>query len=124
MDDFEKDYPGFDWRNTPGDEHPGGLRCPCPRHEHLRELMIHTRQARDSGHAAVPSLRFCPEHYKVCMEEVIPALPLRKRWTLKFAMRLGIVRFIELDHIKSDLCFYCRFGSGGHGKRHEITAAP
>jgi len=25
-----------------------------------------------------------------------------------------------LKHMQSDLCFYCRFGSGGHGKKNEL----
>ena len=28
MDDFEKEYPGFDWKNTPAYKHPGGKNCP------------------------------------------------------------------------------------------------
>jgi len=24
MDDFDKDFPGFDWKNTPAYKHPGG----------------------------------------------------------------------------------------------------
>ena len=24
MDDFEKEYPDFDWKNTPAYKHPGG----------------------------------------------------------------------------------------------------
>ena len=37
MDDFEKNFPGFDWKNTPAYKHPGGKDCPCPKHEYIRE---------------------------------------------------------------------------------------
>ena len=37
MDDFEKEYPDFDWKNTPAYKHPGGKNCPCPKHEYIRE---------------------------------------------------------------------------------------
>ena len=37
MDDFDKDFPGFDWKNTPAYKHPGGKDCPCPKHEYIRE---------------------------------------------------------------------------------------
>ena len=32
MDDFEKEYPDFDWKNTPAYKHPNGKDCPCPKH--------------------------------------------------------------------------------------------
>ncbi len=28
VDDFEKEYPDFDWKNTPAYKHPGGKNCP------------------------------------------------------------------------------------------------
>jgi hypothetical protein len=37
MDEFEKDFPDFDWKNTPAYKHPGGKDCPCPKHEYIRE---------------------------------------------------------------------------------------
>ena len=37
MDDFDKDFSGFDWKNTPAYKHPGGKDCPCPKHEYIRE---------------------------------------------------------------------------------------
>ena len=42
MDDFERDHPGFDWKNIPAYKHPGGKDCPCPKHEYVRE---HTKAA-------------------------------------------------------------------------------
>ena len=37
MDEFEKEFPDFDWKNTPAYKHPGGKDCPCPKHEYIRE---------------------------------------------------------------------------------------
>ena len=37
MDDFERDFPDFDWKNIPAYKHPGGKDCPCPKHEYIRE---------------------------------------------------------------------------------------
>ena len=37
MDDFEKNFPKFDWKNTPAYKHPLGRDCPCPKHEYIRE---------------------------------------------------------------------------------------
>jgi len=37
MDDFEKNFPEFDWKNTPAYKHPLGRDCPCPKHEYIRE---------------------------------------------------------------------------------------
>jgi len=43
MDDFEKEYPDFDWKNIPAYKHPGGRNCPCPKHEYIREQIRFTR---------------------------------------------------------------------------------
>jgi len=40
MDDFEEDFPDFDWKNTPAYKHPGGKNCPCPKHEYIRDHVI------------------------------------------------------------------------------------
>ena len=37
MEDFEKDFPDFDWKNIPAYKHPKGKDCPCPKHEFIRE---------------------------------------------------------------------------------------
>ena len=37
MDEFEKEFPDFDWKNIPAYKHPGGKDCPCPKHEYIRE---------------------------------------------------------------------------------------
>ena len=124
MDDFEKDYPGFDWRNTPAYKHPGGKDCPCPKHEYIREQINFTRTVNESGKGggepAKVTLKFCPDHYKVYMEEVIPAMPIKYKILTKIALKLGAIQIEHLNHMQSDMCFYCKFGSGGYGKKSEM----
>jgi len=31
MDDFDKEFPDFDWKNTPAYKHPGGIRLSLPQ---------------------------------------------------------------------------------------------
>ena len=66
------------------------------------------------------TLRFCPSHYKVYIEEVIPSMPLKYRILTKIALRLGAIKVVQLTHMQSDLCFYCKFGSGGYDKKAEL----
>jgi len=47
MDDFEKEFPDFDWKNTPAYKHPGGKNCPCPKHEYIREQINFTKQVNE-----------------------------------------------------------------------------
>ena len=89
MDDFEKEYPGFDWKNTPAYKHPGGKNCPCPKHEYIREQINFTKQVNQKGKEPTKvTLRFCPDHYKVYMEEVIPAMPLKYRTTYQNCIKV------------------------------------
>lgn len=120
MDDFEKEYPGFDWRNTPAYKHPGGADCPCPKHEYIREQMNYTRKMRKERQDSQFKLRFCPDHHRTYLEEVIPAMPLKYRILTKIALKTGAIRVIKLSHMQSDLCFYCKFGSGGFDKKTEL----
>ena len=55
MDDFEKEYPEFDWKNTPAYKHPGGRNCPCPKHEYIREQINFTKQVNEKGKRAIQS---------------------------------------------------------------------
>jgi len=49
LDDFEKEYPEFDWKNTPAYKHPRGKDCPCPKHEYIREQINFTKQVNARG---------------------------------------------------------------------------
>ncbi len=121
MDDFEKDFPDFDWKNIPAYKHPKGRNCPCPKHEYVREQIKFAKQVKKSGKdAARVTLKFCPEHYKVYMEEVIPSMPLKYKLLTKIALKLGAIQVEQLKYMQSDLCFYCKFGSGGHDKKSEL----
>lgn len=121
MDDFEKEYPGFDWKNTPAYKHPGGKNCPCPKHEYIREqINVAKAISETSRQSSSITLKFCPDHYRVYLKEVIPAMPLKYRILTKIALRIGAIKIEQLKYMQSDQCFYCRFGSGGHGKRTEL----
>ena len=88
MDDFEKEYPDFDWKNTPAYKHPGGKNCPCPKHEYIREQINFAKQVNEAGSdAARVTLKFCPEHYQVYIKEVIPAMPLKYKILTKIALK-------------------------------------
>jgi len=121
LDDFERDYPGFDWKNTPAYKHPRGRNCPCPKHEYIREQINVARTvsktSRDTGKV---TLKFCPDHYRVYLKEVIPAMPLKYRILTKIALKIGAIQIEQLKYMQSDQCFYCKFGSGGHDKKSEL----
>ena len=53
LDDFEKEYPDFDWKNTPAYKHPGGKDCPCPKHEYIREQINFTKQVNVKSKEAI-----------------------------------------------------------------------
>ena len=89
VDDFEKEYPDFDWKNTPAYKHPGGKNCPCPKHEYIREQINFAKQVNDAGSdAARVTLKFCPDHYQVYIKEVIPAMPLKYKILTKIALKI------------------------------------
>ena len=110
MDDFEKEFPDFDWKNMPAYKHPGGKNCPCPKHEYIREQINFTKQINESGKDARVTLKFCPEHHKVYLDEVIPSMPLKYKVLTKIALKIGAIKIVVLKHMESDLCFYCKFG--------------
>jgi hypothetical protein len=120
LDDFEKEYPGFDWKNTPAYKHPGGKDCPCPKHEYIREQINVAKAISETTRQSSIKLKFCPDHYRVYLKEVIPAMPLKYRILTKIALRIGAIKIEQLKYMQSDQCFYCRFGSGGHDKRTEL----
>jgi len=121
LDDFERDYPEFDWKNIPAYKHPGGRNCPCPKHEYIREQINVARTVSKSNREASQlTLKFCPDHYKVYMEEVVPAMPFKYRMLTKIALKIGAIQIEQLKYMQSDQCFYCKFGSGGHDKKSEL----
>jgi len=120
LDDFEKEYPGFDWKNTPAYKHPGGRNCPCPKHEYIREQINVAKTVSETSRKSSVTLKFCPDHYRVYLNEVIPSMPLKYRVLTKIALRIGAIKVEQLKYMQSDQCFYCRFGSGGHDKKTEL----
>jgi hypothetical protein len=99
MEDFEKDFPDFDWKNIPAYKHPGGKDCPCPKHEYIREQINITKTISNNNREASPetrhkaqvTLKFCPDHYNVYFYEVIPAMPFKYRVMTKIALKIGAV---------------------------------
>ena len=57
MDDFEKDFPDFDWKNTPAYKHPGGKDCPCPKHEYIREQIKVAKTVSENNKDISPEYR-------------------------------------------------------------------
>ena len=124
MDDFEREFPEFDWKNTPAYKHPGGKDCPCPKHEYIREQINFAKQMNNergsNRESSRVTLRFCPDHYRVYVDEVIPSMPLKYRILTKIALRMGAIKVVQLKYMESELCFYCKFGSGGFDKKNEL----
>lgn len=112
VDDFDAEYPGFDWKNTPDSQHPGGRDCRCPRHEHIREKTRYVRDAARAGHLVRPSLKLCPDH-AAQVDQQVAAHSILKRTILRFYIRTGLFRIITLDHRNSEMCEWCRYGGGG-----------
>ena len=54
------------------------------------------------------------------LDEVIPAMPLKYRILTKIALKLGAIKIVQLKYMESEMCFYCKFGSGGHDKKTEL----
>ena len=101
--------------------HPGGKDCPCPKHEYVREQIKFTKNVHDSGgKATAVTLKFCPDHHRVYRDEVIPSMPFKYRVMTKIALKIGAIRIELLNYMSSDLCFYCKYGSGGYGKKNEL----
>jgi hypothetical protein len=125
MEDFEKDFPDFDWKNTPAYKHPRGKDCPCPKHEYIREQINVTKTLNNNNriietnqrHKAQITLKFCPDHYDVYFDEVIPSMPFKYRLMTKIALKIGVVVIKKIPYMQSDQCFYCKFGSGGFERK-------
>ena len=95
--------PGYDWRNTPDRDHPGGFMCPCPRH---------TRVRRSPGVVAL-----CPD----CMAMLTKPpgnAPRAMRACLWFARNVIVGKFAYVRETRDpDGCFFCSSASGGLGGR-------
>ena len=88
-------------------------------------MINYTKTINDQGGEAQKiTLKFCPDHYKVYMDEVIPAMPLKYKILTKIALKLGAIKVEQLKYMESELCFYCKFGSGGHEKKSELPPVP
>lgn len=124
-DDFEKNYPGFDWRNTPAWEHPGGKDCPCPKHEYNRErIRVMQNVIRNSEKPTKDDLKttmkLCPEHYDVFFKEILPILPLKNKIAYRIVTKLKLFEVVKIGFRQSEMCYYCKFGSGGFDKKTEL----
>ena len=128
MEDFEKDFPDFDWKYIPAYKHPGGKDCPCPKHEYIREQINITKTVSNNNREVSPetrqkaqvTLKLCPDHYNVYFHEVIPAMPFKYRVMTKIALKIGAVVIQKIPYMQSDQCFYCKFGSGGFDRKTEL----
>src|SRR5437899_13040123 len=102
MEDFEKDFPDFDWKNIPAYKHPGGRNCPCPKHEYIREqINVAKTVSEASRESSSITLKFCPDHYRVYLTEVIPAMPLKYRVITKIALKIGAIKIEQLTYMQS-----------------------
>jgi len=128
MDDFEKEFPDFNWKNVPAYRHPLGKDCPCPKHEYIREQINIAKAMSKNKREISPehrqktqvTLKLCPDHYSVYFDEVIPSMPLKYRLMTKIALKIGAVVVQKIPYMQSDQCFYCKFGSGGFDKQTPI----
>lgn len=95
--------PGYDWRNTPDLDHPGGFMCPCPRH---------TRVRRSPG-----VIFLCPDCMKLLTEP--PNVTSRATRVHLWVLRNVVIgKFAYLREARDpDDCYFCSSASGGLGGR-------
>ncbi len=98
----------LNWRETKLSEHPKG--CNCPKHEYMEEK-LKTQE--------LPiTYKYCPQHFKAWHEtknDMFKNLKLWEKYILKYMFWSGMIKIIELKYAQSDICMWCRFGSGGRG---------
>lgn len=114
MDDFEREFPDFDWRETPAENHP--RKCRCPKHEYIEERI------RSIGLPFI--VRLCPPHYKVYWEtfdEIYDKLPTLQKFLYKAMTKLKWIKVEALKYMQSEMCFWCKFGTGGRGIKTTIA---
>jgi len=115
----DKDEFGFDWRETPSSDHPGrGKKCPCPKCEAIREKV---NDIKNNGLPII--LRLCPDHFRVYQETMYDGLTWFEKQMSKLFTKLKIIEVRQLAYMASDLCFYCKFGSGGRSRK-KIAPVP
>ena len=111
MDEFDDEYPDFDWRSTPSEKHD--KKCLCPKCEELQEI----RKSRN--------VKMCPDHYQDFMEYFFNESDnFLEKLMLKLILKLRIVKIIELSHMESGLCHLCKFDDDDGGQRNDIVPAP
>ena len=99
MDDFEKEFPDFDWKETSSLDHPKD--CRCPKHEYIKERI------KSIGLPFI--MRLCPPHYDVYWEthdEMLKKLSKFNRFLYKFMVKLKWIVIVKLKHVESDICFW------------------
>jgi len=114
MDDFEKEFPNFDWKETPSYKHP--KKCRCPRCEHFKERI------KTGGFPII--IRLCPPHYDAYWEtfdEAYKRIPFLQRMLYRMMVKLKMILVQKLKHMEAELCFWCKFGSGGRGIKKPLA---
>lgn len=110
LDEWNKAFDNdFDWKETEWTKHPKG--CNCPKHEYFEE------QRKSQRHFPIV-YKYCPDHFKAwydTKDEMMRKLKWWQRQMVKFLFWRKLVIIKELTHAQSDLCIWCRFGSGGRG---------
>ena len=92
--------PGFDWRNTPNEKHPGGDLCGCPRHRNRRE---------NPG-----VLQLCADCMEVYMKRPTGTRLTRRMRLVLWLIRNVSVRYMELRLVADvDDCHFCGSRRGG-----------
>ena len=92
--------PGFDWRNTPNEKHPGEDMCSCPRHRNRRE---------NPG-----ILQLCADCMEVYMKRPTGVRLTRRVRVVLWLIRNVSVRYMELRLVSNaDDCHFCGSRRGG-----------
>ena len=92
MDDFEKNFPGFDWKNTPAYKHPGGKDCPCPKHEYIREQINVAKTMSENNKETSPELLFVA----VAVNTALPLVSVSRTTSLTKCYNIKNIFFVIL----------------------------
>lgn len=125
-DDYSENFGNFDWKETPLYNHP--KKCKCPKHE----AIVENRRASLQSGSLKMILKLCPGHFKAYHEtfdesqkKMYKTLSFLQKIAFKFVMLPPIYRRLievrELTHAQSDICFWCKFGSGGRGIKRTVS---